>query len=187
MSGSLHVGTCSRTPTPTPSPASSACAASRSSTRWGGTTTGCPPSAGCRTTTACAATRRCPTTPTSCRPTKPGEAGDPDQSRQNFVELCDRLVVEDEQKFEELWRTLGLSVDWSMTYTTIGERAQPVVAAGVPAQSRPRRGVPGGGAHALGRRLPHGGRRRPSSKTASCPGAYHAVQLRAAPTAPATS
>src|SRR5262249_60937578 len=28
------------------------------------------------------------------------------------------------QVFEELWRALGLSVDWSMTYTTIGERAQ---------------------------------------------------------------
>ena len=44
--------------------------------------------------------------------------------RQNFVELCDTLVVEDEQKFEELWRRLGLSVDWSMTYTTIGERSR---------------------------------------------------------------
>jgi valyl-tRNA synthetase len=45
-------------------------------------------------------------------------------SRRNFVELCDRLVAEDEEKFEELWRHLGLSVDWSMTYTTIGERTQ---------------------------------------------------------------
>ncbi len=45
-------------------------------------------------------------------------------SRRNFVELCDRLVAEDEQKFEELWRHLGLSVDWSMTYTTIGKPAQ---------------------------------------------------------------
>ncbi|MFM8302887.1 MAG: valine--tRNA ligase [Actinomycetota bacterium] len=45
-------------------------------------------------------------------------------SRRNFVELCDRLVAEDEQKFEELWRHLGLSVDWSMTYTTIGTQAQ---------------------------------------------------------------
>ena len=45
-------------------------------------------------------------------------------SRQNFVELCDTLVVEDEKKFEELWRCLGLSVDWSMTYTTIGERSR---------------------------------------------------------------
>ena len=45
-------------------------------------------------------------------------------SRRNFVELCDRLVTEDEQKFEELWRHLGLSVDWAMTYTTIGKPAQ---------------------------------------------------------------
>jgi valyl-tRNA synthetase len=56
-------------------------------------------------------------------PEKPGKQEIP-ISRQNFVELCDRLVVEDEQKFEELWRTLGLSVDWSMTYTTIGDRAR---------------------------------------------------------------
>jgi valyl-tRNA synthetase len=45
-------------------------------------------------------------------------------SRRNFVELCDRLVAEDEHKFEELWRYLGLSVDWSMTYTTIGKGSQ---------------------------------------------------------------
>jgi valyl-tRNA synthetase len=45
-------------------------------------------------------------------------------SRPNFVELCLRLTESDEQAFEALWRTLGLSVDWSMTYTTIGERAQ---------------------------------------------------------------
>ncbi|MBB6032589.1 valine--tRNA ligase [Phytomonospora endophytica] len=40
-------------------------------------------------------------------------------SRGNFIELCERLTVEDEQAFEELWRRLGLSVDWSMTYQTI--------------------------------------------------------------------
>ncbi len=45
-------------------------------------------------------------------------------SRPNFVELCLALTESDERAFEELWRTLGLSVDWSMTYTTIGERAQ---------------------------------------------------------------
>lgn len=45
-------------------------------------------------------------------------------SRRNFVELCGRLVEEDERKFEELWRRLGLSVDWSLTYTTIGDAAQ---------------------------------------------------------------
>jgi valyl-tRNA synthetase len=47
-------------------------------------------------------------------------------SRPNFVELCLRLTESDEQAFEDLWRTLGLSVDWSMTYTTIGPLAQRV-------------------------------------------------------------
>ncbi len=47
-------------------------------------------------------------------------------SRPNFVELCEGLTVEDEKAFEELWRRLGLSVDWTTTYTTIGERAQRV-------------------------------------------------------------
>ncbi len=47
-------------------------------------------------------------------------------SRPNFIELCDRLTVEDEKAFERLWKYLGLSVDWSMTYATIGKRAQRV-------------------------------------------------------------
>jgi valyl-tRNA synthetase len=47
-------------------------------------------------------------------------------SRPNFVELCARLTVEDERVFEHLWRHLGLSVDWSMTYTTISRDAQRV-------------------------------------------------------------
>ncbi len=47
-------------------------------------------------------------------------------SRPNFIELCDRLTKEDELVFEQLWKTLGLSVDWSMTYATIGKRAQRV-------------------------------------------------------------
>ncbi len=42
-------------------------------------------------------------------------------SRRNFIELCERLTVEDEKQFEDLWRTLGLSVDWSQTYRTIGD------------------------------------------------------------------
>jgi valyl-tRNA synthetase len=45
-------------------------------------------------------------------------------SRRNFVELCERLTVEDEKVFEELWRRLGLSVDWSRTYQTIDAGAQ---------------------------------------------------------------
>ncbi|MEQ1870206.1 MAG: valine--tRNA ligase [Vicinamibacterales bacterium] len=47
-------------------------------------------------------------------------------SRPNFIELCNRLTGEDEKVFEHLWRYLGLSVDWSMTYATIGTRAQRV-------------------------------------------------------------
>jgi valyl-tRNA synthetase len=47
-------------------------------------------------------------------------------SRPNFIELCNRLTVEDEKAFEHLWRRLGLSVDWSRTYATIDRRAQRV-------------------------------------------------------------
>jgi valyl-tRNA synthetase len=47
-------------------------------------------------------------------------------SRPNFIELCARLTLEDEKAFERLWKYLGLSVDWSMTYATIGTRAQRV-------------------------------------------------------------
>src|SRR5262249_39084108 len=47
-------------------------------------------------------------------------------SRPNFIDLCARLTVEDEKAFERLWRFLGLSVDWSMTYATIATRAQKV-------------------------------------------------------------
>ena len=47
-------------------------------------------------------------------------------SRPNFVELCVRLTAEDEKAFEALWRRLGLSVDWTLTYATIGKRAQRV-------------------------------------------------------------
>src|SRR5699024_5626963 len=47
-------------------------------------------------------------------------------SRKNFVELCERLTAEDEKQFEALWRHLGLSVDWTRTYQTIGQDAQAV-------------------------------------------------------------
>ncbi|MFE0102583.1 valine--tRNA ligase [Streptomyces sp. NPDC059009] len=45
-------------------------------------------------------------------------------SRGNFIELCEQLTVEDERAFEELWRALGLSVDWTRTYQTIGAEAR---------------------------------------------------------------
>ena len=47
-------------------------------------------------------------------------------SRRNFIELCEELTAEDEKQFEGLWRQLGLSVDWSLTYRTIGDDAQRV-------------------------------------------------------------
>jgi valyl-tRNA synthetase len=58
-------------------------------------------------------------------PTKPGKHPIP-VSRPNFIELCARLTAEDEKVFEHLWRHLGLSVDWRMTYATIDRRAQRV-------------------------------------------------------------
>ena len=45
-------------------------------------------------------------------------------SRRNFIELCERLTADDERIFEELWRHLGLSVDWAQTYQTIGDGAR---------------------------------------------------------------
>ena len=49
-----------------------------------------------------------------------------------------RLTVEDEKAFEQLWRHLGLSVDWSMTYATIGTRRAARLAADVPAAAAAR-------------------------------------------------
>ena len=46
--------------------------------------------------------------------------------RANFVELCHEITAQDEQQFEALFKRLGLSVDWSLVYTTIGERARRV-------------------------------------------------------------
>jgi valyl-tRNA synthetase len=45
-------------------------------------------------------------------------------SRRNFVALCQRLTDLDEQAFEQVWRRIGLSVDWSTTYQTIGEKSR---------------------------------------------------------------
>lgn len=47
-------------------------------------------------------------------------------SRRNFIELCDKLTTEDEKQFENLWRKLGVSVDWDQTYQTISPAAQAV-------------------------------------------------------------
>jgi valyl-tRNA synthetase len=73
-----------------------------------------------------------------CDPTVPfdpdlvvteAQKGDKSQrpiSRPNFVELCHRLTEEFEKSFEEQWRTIGLSVDWDLTYATIDDRSRRV-------------------------------------------------------------
>ncbi len=72
-----------------------------------------------------------------CDPSLPYDPGftppdDPDPknqipvSRRNFVELCERLTAEDEVAFEDLWRRLGLSIDWTQTYQTIDDNARAV-------------------------------------------------------------
>jgi valyl-tRNA synthetase len=47
-------------------------------------------------------------------------------SRRNFIELCERLTEIDEQAFEYVWRRIGLSVDWSTKYRTIGDDARAI-------------------------------------------------------------
>ena len=45
-------------------------------------------------------------------------------SRRNFVELCIELITADEAVFEQMWRRIGLSVDWSLLYQTISDEAR---------------------------------------------------------------
>jgi valyl-tRNA synthetase len=44
-------------------------------------------------------------------------------SRPNFMEVCAEVVEMLEEKYFDLWSTMGLSVDWSQSYTTIGPKA----------------------------------------------------------------
>ena len=108
----------------------------------------------------------------------PPEKPDPKRqipiSRPNFVELCEQLVEQDEEVFEQLWRTLGLSVDWNAAlhdHRRQGADRQP---ARVPAQLRPRRGLP--------RR-----RRRPSGTSPSRPRSPRPSSRRASTPAPTTA
>ncbi|GAA3656580.1 valine--tRNA ligase [Nonomuraea antimicrobica] len=58
-------------------------------------------------------------------PDKPGKR-EISISRRNFVELCHKLTAVDERAFEEVWRRVGLSVDWSLLYTTIGDESRAI-------------------------------------------------------------
>ncbi|MET9264508.1 valine--tRNA ligase [Amycolatopsis sp. NPDC004079] len=59
-----------------------------------------------------------PYDPAFTPPEKPGKNALP-VSRRNFVELCLELTETDEKVFEEVWRSIGLSVDWTLAYQTI--------------------------------------------------------------------
>jgi len=51
-------------------------------------------------------------------------------SRRNFIELCDLLTVEDEKTFESLFRRLGFSLDWDISYRTIDTHSRTVAQEG---------------------------------------------------------
>lgn len=59
-------------------------------------------------------------------PAKPDAKKQEPISRKNFIELCEQLTIEDEVVFEDLWRRMGLSIDWAQTYQTIDKNAQRV-------------------------------------------------------------
>ncbi|WP_092610389.1 valine--tRNA ligase [Raineyella antarctica] len=59
-------------------------------------------------------------------PAKPDPKRQVPISRRNFVALCNELTAVDEQVFEDLWKHVGLSVDWDLLYTTISDDAQAV-------------------------------------------------------------
>jgi valyl-tRNA synthetase len=54
-------------------------------------------------------------------PEKPDAKRQVPISRRNFIELCETWTEQVETAYEDLWRTVGLSVDWTQKYTTIGE------------------------------------------------------------------
>ena len=58
-------------------------------------------------------------------PAKPGK-DKVSISRRNFVELCIELTATDEQAFKDLWRAVGVSIDWSFEYSTISPAAQAI-------------------------------------------------------------
>ena len=177
--------TCSRTRTPTPSPASSACAGREVFYPMGWDDNGVPTE---RRVQNYFGVRCDPSLPydADVRPAgEAGQAGDPDQPaelRRAVRPARGRGRAEVRGALAHA-RPVGRLGDDLHHHRRAGA---PGVAARVPADARPRRGLPVGGADALGRRLPHGGvaggARRPRAAGRVPRGA-----LRAAPTATPTS
>ena len=154
-----------------------------------GTTTASPPSAGSRTTTASAATRRCRTTPTSSRrPRRPPKDHAPSRSAgRNFVELCERLVADDEDGLRGAVRAASACRSTGRLPVHDDRRAsrrdQP---ARLPAQPGPRRGLPARRRRRCGTSTSAPRSPRPRWRTATCP-APTTRSPSTAPTAAATS
>ncbi len=55
---------------------------------------------------------------------KPKDAPVEPVSAKNFIEACELVMREDEAAFEDLWRRLGLSFDWTLSYATIRPHAR---------------------------------------------------------------
>lgn len=47
-----------------------------------------------------------------------------EMDRHEFIEHCLELIAQTEDRFESLWRRLGLSIDWQYRYSTISPEAQ---------------------------------------------------------------
>ncbi|MFH0969075.1 MAG: valine--tRNA ligase [Patescibacteria group bacterium] len=47
-------------------------------------------------------------------------------TQKEFVELCLKETKEGGKKYEEIWKSLGLSVDWSLLYSTISPLSQKI-------------------------------------------------------------
>ncbi|MDO5682062.1 MAG: valine--tRNA ligase [Propionibacteriaceae bacterium] len=62
-----------------------------------------------------------PYDPDFAPPAKPDPKRQVPISRRNFIDLCHELTAIDEQAFEDLWRRVGLSVDWEQLYATISD------------------------------------------------------------------
>ena len=95
-----------------------------SSTRWAGTTTGSPTERRVQNYFGVRCDPALPydpafEAPERAAPTRRGDRRSPATSSSCASASSSRT----RRSFEELWRCLGLSVDWTLTYTTIGEGA----------------------------------------------------------------
>ena len=46
--------------------------------------------------------------------------------RKDFLKLCEVQIAKDEKSYQQLWKQLGLSVDWSLNYRTVESKSQKI-------------------------------------------------------------